>query len=213
MTTTSDTYMGPRRHVAGRRHAGDAYAALSLVDRWLSYIKQPLPELFPGLSDLTVQLFASTLQLEMSTTSLPAGTAYLAGAFLSTIFLLLGQTVVVSRYRGRSGVAYPRAYAEKAEMEANPNAVKFNCAQRAHQNTLENLPMLYTMTLITALKYPSLAAGALGLWSLARVGYTIGYSTGNPNKRTNALSVLHYPILLTMLAASTYTVVQLLAEN
>ncbi|KAJ7481667.1 membrane-associated proteins in eicosanoid and glutathione metabolism [Mycena latifolia] len=146
----------------------------------------------------------------MSTTVvLPAGIAPLAGAFLSTAILVLGQGVVVGSNRRGSGVAYPRAYAEKAEMDANPQAVKFNCAQRAHANTLENLPVLYTMTLITALKYPTLAASALGLWSLARVGYTWGYTTGDAKKRTNVLSVLHYPIVLTLLGASTWTVAQL----
>jgi hypothetical protein len=41
---------------------------------------------------------------------------------------------------------------------------------------------LFLRTLITSLKYPVLAASALGLWSLARVGYTLGYSSGNPKK-------------------------------
>ncbi|KAJ7859585.1 hypothetical protein B0H13DRAFT_2075042 [Mycena leptocephala] len=150
----------------------------------------------------------------MSTLVLPPGASYVAAAVLSTVFLLVGQTRVVSKARARSGVEYPRAYADKAEMEANENAVRFNCAQRAHQNTLENLPMLYSMTLITSLKYPVLAASALGLWSLARVGYTLGYSSGNPKKRTNALSIFHYPIALGLLISSTYTVVQLiLAEH
>ncbi|KAJ7135481.1 hypothetical protein C8R43DRAFT_1021235 [Mycena crocata] len=146
----------------------------------------------------------------MPTLVVPEGTSYVAGAVLSTVFLLLGQTYAVIKYRGLSRIAYPRVYADKAEMDANPNAVVFNCAQRAHQNTLENLPMLYSMTLITALKYPTLAASALGLWSLARVSYTLGYTTGNPKKRTNVLSALHYPILLTLLGSSSYTVWQLI---
>ncbi|KAJ7507312.1 hypothetical protein B0H11DRAFT_2219130 [Mycena galericulata] len=146
----------------------------------------------------------------MSTLIVPAGTSYVAGAVLSTVFLLLFQTSTVIKYRGLSGIKYPRVYAEKAEMDANPNAILFNCAQRAHQNTLENLPMLYSMTLITSLKYPILAASALALWSLARVGYTLGYTTGQPHKRSNALSVLHYPILIILLVSSTYTVSQLI---
>ncbi|KAJ6588508.1 hypothetical protein B0H19DRAFT_1099750 [Mycena capillaripes] len=118
----------------------------------------------------------------MSTFVLPPGASYVAGAVLSTVFLLIGQTYAVIKYRNLSGVKYPQMYADKEEMKANLNAVKFNCAQRAHQNTLENLPMLYSMTLITSLKYPVVAASALGLWSLARVGYTLGYTTGNPNQ-------------------------------
>ncbi|KAJ7757074.1 hypothetical protein B0H16DRAFT_1885787 [Mycena metata] len=129
----------------------------------------------------------------MSTLVLPAGTGYVAGAFLSTVLVLLYQTRTVGKYRHLAGVEYPRAYAEKEEMKANPNAVLFNCAQRAHQNTLENLPMLLIGTVITSLKYPQAAAAALTVWSISRVGYTVGYITGTPKKRTNALSVLQYP--------------------
>jgi len=95
-------------------------------------------------------------------------------------------------------------------MDADPKAYVFNCVQRAHQNTLENLPILLSTTLITSIKYPIFAASALGLWSLARVGYTLGYATGNPKKRTNILSVLHYPIVLSLLGSSTFAVVQLI---
>ncbi|KAJ7031596.1 hypothetical protein C8F04DRAFT_1109899 [Mycena alexandri] len=145
----------------------------------------------------------------MSTLVLPAGASYVAGAFLSTVFLLMYQTRTVGKYRGRAGVEYPRAYADKEEMKANPNAVLFNCAQRAHQNTLENLPMLLIGTAITSLKYPHAAAAALTVWSISRVGYTVGYTTGTPKKRTNALSVFQYPVGYGLLLASTYTVVQL----
>ncbi|KAJ7326302.1 hypothetical protein DFH08DRAFT_885367 [Mycena albidolilacea] len=150
----------------------------------------------------------------MSTFALPPGTSYVAAAVLSTIYVLVFQVLNVVKYRGLAGIKYPRVYADEKEMAANINALKFNCAQRAHQNTLEYLPLLVSATLITALKYPTLAASALGLWSFSRVGYTLGYTTGDPNKRTNALSVLHYPITCGLLASSTYTVIQLvLAEH
>ncbi|KAJ7057135.1 hypothetical protein C8F01DRAFT_1153531 [Mycena amicta] len=141
---------------------------------------------------------------------LPAEMTYLAASFLATVWVLIGQTYLVVRYRGPSGVTYPRLYAEKAEMEANPNAHIFNCIQRAHQNTLEYLPIFYTTTLLTSLKYPILASSLLGTWAAARIAFTIGYATGNPNRRQNVLSVLHYPILYTLLITSTYTVIQLL---
>ncbi|KAF7319377.1 Membrane-associated proteins in eicosanoid and glutathione metabolism [Mycena chlorophos] len=138
---------------------------------------------------------------------IPAETTYVAASFLGTVWLLVGQTYVVTRYRAKSGVQYPRLYAEKAEMDANPNAYVFNCIQRAHQNTLEYLPIFFTSTLLTSLKYPILASLLLGTWTVSRVGYTIGYAT---NRRMNPLSILHYPMLIGLVGSATYTVFQLL---
>ncbi|KAJ7282513.1 hypothetical protein C8J57DRAFT_1055870, partial [Mycena rebaudengoi] len=112
----------------------------------------------------------------------PDSLSYVAASFLSTVFVLVGQTLVVAKHRKAAGIDYPRAYAEKAEMDASPAAVKFNCAQRAHQNTLESLPAFYTLTLITSIKYPLLAATCLGLYTVGRVGYTMGYTTGKPQQ-------------------------------
>ncbi|KAJ6610505.1 hypothetical protein B0H10DRAFT_1811569, partial [Mycena sp. CBHHK59/15] len=108
--------------------------------------------------------------------------AYLAPAFVSTVFLLVGQAVTVGRHRKAAKIDYPRMYADNQEMAASPAAMKFNCAQRAHQNTLENIPQIYGMTVILGLKYPIAAATALGMWVVSRIAYTVGYASGNPAK-------------------------------
>ncbi|KAF9477514.1 membrane-associated proteins in eicosanoid and glutathione metabolism [Pholiota conissans] len=126
----------------------------------------------------------------MSTTvTLPEGFHYLAPAFVSTIFLLYGQNITVSQYRKRAGIAYPQMYAEKKQAEDSKDAHLFNCAQRAHQNTLENIPIVYTATLVAGLKYPVFAAASLAFWSLSRVSYTRGYITGDPKKRGSILYI------------------------
>ncbi|KAK0470577.1 hypothetical protein IW261DRAFT_1516799 [Armillaria novae-zelandiae] len=111
----------------------------------------------------------------------------------------MGQSTIVGHRRGAAGIKYPQLYAEKAQEEASKEAKIFNCAQRAHQNTLENIPMIYTRcvlyavpvivdfslqnhcsTFLTAVYYPTIAAAALGTWVLGRILYTRGYITGNP---------------------------------
>ena len=73
-------------------------------------------------------------------------------------------------------------YAETAQAAVDPKAMAFNCTQRAHQNTLEVLPMVISGTLITGLTYPVAAASLCAAWVASRIVYTIGYSTGNPLK-------------------------------
>ncbi|KAI8893951.1 hypothetical protein BC833DRAFT_606730 [Globomyces pollinis-pini] len=46
----------------------------------------------------------------------------------------------VSGARKRANVPYPYMYATREEAEKEPTKHLFNCAQRAHQNTLENYP-------------------------------------------------------------------------
>lgn len=48
----------------------------------------------------------------------------------------------------RYNVKYPALYAEKG----TPNADKFNCVQRAHQNSLENLPQVCAVHTNTELR-------------------------------------------------------------
>lgn len=58
----------------------------------------------------------------------------------------------------------------------------------AHQNTLEWLPQVIASTLIVGVKYPCFAAAVCATWSVARVLYTIGYTSGNPKKVRPPLS-------------------------
>ncbi|KAL1749004.1 hypothetical protein HDZ31DRAFT_59888 [Schizophyllum fasciatum] len=116
---------------------------------------------------------------------LPDGAQYLGAAYASTIWLQVWQMMRVGKARKAAGVPYPRLYAEKAEEEASIHARKFNCTQRAHQNTLEQIPPLFVASALTALKFPTFAAGAVGVWTFGRIMYTLGYSTGDPKKRTS----------------------------
>ncbi|KAF8349726.1 hypothetical protein F5887DRAFT_1070003 [Amanita rubescens] len=150
--------------------------------------------------------------MSSTTITIPAGYHYVGAALLSTSWVLIYQFMLVSRMRKRAGVQYPQLYAEKAEAEASPDAMKFNCAQRAHQNTLENLPIVAITSLIAGLKAPILSASAVALWSIGRIAYTRGYVTGDPKKRANALYGLSSAGIVGLMLASTFTAGEWIVE-
>jgi len=102
---------------------------------------------------------------------------------VSTSYLTAWQTYLVGRARKAAKVDYPQVYAEKAEALANKDAQKFNCAQRAHQNTLEFMPATVISLLVAGLRHPEISAGLGAAWLFGRVLYTQGYITGDPKKR------------------------------
>ncbi|KAF9076057.1 hypothetical protein BDP27DRAFT_1380177 [Rhodocollybia butyracea] len=137
-----------------------------------------------------------------SVLEVPQGLSYVAAALVSTVILLAGQNITVSKYRKAAGIKYPQAYAELSQVEASVDALKFNCAQRAHQNTLENIPIIVLSTLVSAVKLPHIAAASCGLWVVSRVLYTRGYVTGKPEKR-NAGGFGYLPTIV-LLGTSLY---------
>ncbi|KAJ7701804.1 membrane-associated proteins in eicosanoid and glutathione metabolism [Mycena rosella] len=144
----------------------------------------------------------------------PRGFSYVAAALVSTVFLITGQVIAVSQHRKAAGIPYPHLYADKAEMAASPAAVKFNCVQRAHQNTLEKIAQMYMMTAVLGLRHPVLAAAALGAWVASRVAYTVGYASGTPDNRNNIFTRLLYgPSTFTLCFGSLYTVYELVAAG
>ncbi|KAJ6588510.1 hypothetical protein B0H19DRAFT_1099757 [Mycena capillaripes] len=150
----------------------------------------------------------------MPTIVVPTGFSYVAAAMLSTVFLLTGQSITVSRHRKLANIEYPKLYADSAEMAASPAAYKFNCVQRAHQNTLENIPQVWLMTVILGVKQPVLAASGLGLWVLSRIAYTRGYASGVPAQRNNAMTTFTYmPAMLILLFGSIYSTYTLVTEG
>ncbi|KAJ3531078.1 hypothetical protein NM688_g7623 [Phlebia brevispora] len=113
---------------------------------------------------------------------LPDDYKYPIAAIVGTHVLLFWQVVLVENARNLAHIAYPQLYAEKEEAARSKDAMKFNCVQRAHQNMLENVPLLYSSTMIAGLKYPVAAAALLVGYTLTRIPYTLGYKTGDANK-------------------------------
>ena len=104
-----------------------------------------------------------------------------------------GMGVKVMVARRKYGIKYPKLYAETSDGEAG---YKFNCIQRGHQNTLENLPHTLVMCGITSIFYPATGAAFLSLWTLGKVLYFVGYSSGDPTKRHSSGGPISYIGLL-----------------
>ncbi|CAE6531311.1 unnamed protein product [Rhizoctonia solani] len=144
-----------------------------------------------------------------TTITLPENYGYVALAAISTGFLTTFQIGLVSKARKRSGIEYPRLYADKEEQNKSIEALKFNCAQRAHQNTLEWLPHVLFFTTFLGLRRPILAASLGAAWSASRVLYTIGYASGDPKKRNTRGGIFSSAAYFGLLLSATYAGVEL----
>jgi len=137
--------------------------------------------------------------------------AWVILAGVSTGWLTLWQGINVGQYRRAAKIEYPQLYAEKEEAKASVAALKFNCAQRAHQNTLESLPQILFYLTFAGLKHPIAAASLTGLYVVGRLFYTWGYSTGDPKKRRRGEFGVVDQLGLQLLA--TYTAGRLVLDN
>ncbi|THG99861.1 hypothetical protein EW026_g2555 [Hermanssonia centrifuga] len=114
---------------------------------------------------------------------LPDNYGYPLLAVTSSYWLMVWQTTLVGLARKAAGIPYPQLYAEKDEAASSQEAHKYNCVQRAHQNTIETITLILSATLIAGIKYPICAALFCGSMTLSRIAYTLGYSSGVPEKR------------------------------
>ncbi|KAB1211386.1 Microsomal glutathione S-transferase 3 [Morella rubra] len=86
----------------------------------------------------------------------------------------------VGKARKKFKVPYPILYAIESE---NKDAKLFNCIQRGHQNSLELMPVFFTLMILGGMKHPGVCA-ALGLvYIVARFFFFKGYATGDPKNR------------------------------
>ena len=90
--------------------------------------------------DLNVASFADSIMVAMS---LPADYGYVIMTGVGAIFMVMWKGIRVGKARKEHGVQYPDMYSQDNKV--------FNCIQRAHQNTLENMPQF--MFLLTMGEY------------------------------------------------------------
>ncbi|CAM9143789.1 unnamed protein product [Pylaiella littoralis] len=98
---------------------------------------------------------------------------------ICSVFVVTWAGFGVGMARKKYGIKYPQMYAEQKD----PNAVLFNCYQRAHQNILENYPAFLLLLGLASVHRPTLAAAGGAVRLAGFVAYVIGYRSGNPQKR------------------------------
>jgi len=127
--------------------------------------------------------------------ALPAEYGYVILTGVAAIFMVVWKGMLVGKARKLYKVPYPDMYSKDSKV--------FNCTQRAHQNTLENLPQFFFLLMLGGWSNPRLSAAAGLLWILARIVYALGYSTGDPAARMRGM--FGYIGILTLLGTSVHT--------
>ena len=107
----------------------------------------------------------------------------LVGVFFANQYLVVG----VMQARKKYGIKCPNLCAPPG----HKNEEAFNCAQRAHQNTVESMPLFLVELVLVGLFYPLFAASCGGLWSVGRILYGYGYKTKGPEGRLIGSLISH----------------------
>lgn len=107
--------------------------------------------------------------------ALPTDYGFVVLTAVGSVFVNWWLAFNVMKARKEHNVKYPALY--------SPDNEKFNCVQRAHQNTLETYPQFLILLTFGGLQYPKISAGAGAVYLLGRIAYALGYYTGDPEKR------------------------------
>ncbi|KAI8925104.1 hypothetical protein BC831DRAFT_462618 [Entophlyctis helioformis] len=117
------------------------------------------------------------------TVSLTREHSYVLGVLVAKALLTFSFAASVGNARRRAKVPYPYMYVEKAEAEKDAAKHIFNCTQRAHQNTLEYMPIYLIVQTIGSIEHPTIAAALGALYVVGRYVYAQGYSSGKVEAR------------------------------
>merc|ERR1712071_182416 len=88
--------------------------------------------------------------------SLPENYGYVIATGVGAIFMVMWKGIRVGKARKLYGVEYPDVYSQDNKV--------FNCIQRAHQNTLENLPQFFFLLSMAGFSHPRISAAAGWVW-------------------------------------------------
>ncbi|KAI1822827.1 membrane-associated proteins in eicosanoid and glutathione metabolism [Xylaria intraflava] len=140
----------------------------------------------------------------------PQGYGYVLAVATSTVFVNTYHKIVVSGARKQSGIKYPTPYATQEQADRDPKALKFNLAQRAHGNFVENWTSFLVVLLVAGLHHPGPAYYAGAAWVVSRIAYAYGYVNYGASGRYvgYAASQVAKITLNTLAALTSYRLVQ-----
>merc|ERR1711974_283236 len=130
---------------------------------------------------------------------LPEEYGYVGLGLISVFISNFWMGAQVSKARRKYKVPLPLLYSPDTEGYGK----MFNCIQRGHQNSLEFTPIAISLGLYGGLKQPVIAAAGLGLYTLGRITYFLGYSTGDPKNRKYGFPQYIGQLMLLFAAGST----------
>jgi len=128
---------------------------------------------------------------------------YVLLAATSTFILNALHMQNTGHYRKLAKVAYPAAYAPLSRTDAE--AHRFNCAQRAHANYIENQVSTLGSLFVAGLMYPRVAAGMGFGWSVCRWLYMKGYSEGAEGGKGRYRGIAYMAFQVGLLGLSGWT--------
>lgn len=100
----------------------------------------------------------------------------------------------VSRQRRPAKVSYPNTYATADEASKDPLKWRFNCAQRAHSNYLENLAVFLPTFLASSVLHPIAASVFGAIWLTGRIVYAHGYASSKHGSTSGRFKGFWYNI-------------------
>jgi len=135
---------------------------------------------------------------------LPENYGFVFGGLFSTVVANFYLVINVIKARKKYGIEYPTLYADKSHIDGKvckdeDDLLAYNSAQRAHQNTVENMATIQLFGAVNGLLFPRFSAGCLFTYAIGRVLYGQGYVSGGPKGRMVGGIVSHlgdFPLFL-----------------
>jgi len=144
----------------------------------------------------------------MTTVTIDPAYGWVLLAATSTFFLNSYHSINTGKYRKKAKCPYPAAYAPADRTDED--AHRFNCAQRAHANYIENQPSAVAALLLAGLRFP-IASALMGAgWTVSRYMYMVGYSQGGEGGKGRYKGIYFWFFQAGLAALASYNGVALL---